>query len=71
MGTYSEKVPPQPGVAVATQRLLQDPMDEAAYGDRIPYVITRGEPHTRLVDRAVAPEVVLHSRSVKCPATKP
>lgn len=66
MGTYSEKVAPQPGVAVAAERLLQDPMDEIPYGDRVPYVIIRREPYTRLVDRAVAPDVVLRSKSVFC-----
>jgi DNA polymerase zeta len=41
---------------VATRRQLEDPKNEAQYGDRIPYVIARGAPHERLVDRAVAPE---------------
>jgi len=56
MGTYSDKVPPPPGVVVAARRQLEDPNNEAQYGDRIPYVIARGAPHERLVDRAVAPE---------------
>ncbi|KAI0296211.1 hypothetical protein BC826DRAFT_1005902 [Russula brevipes] len=56
MGTYSDKVPPPPGVIVAARRQLEDPNNEAQYGDRIPYVIARGAPHDRLVDRAVAPE---------------
>jgi DNA polymerase zeta len=53
---YSDKVPPPPGVMVAARRQLEDPKNEAQYGDRIPYVIARGAPHERLVDRAVAPE---------------
>ena len=55
-GIYSDKVPPPPGVAVIVRRQLEDPNNEAQYGDRIPYVIARGAPHERLVDRAVVPE---------------
>ena len=53
---YSDKGPPPPGVAVIARRQLEDPNNEAQYGDRIPYVIARGAPHERLVDRSVAPE---------------
>jgi DNA polymerase zeta len=53
---FSDKVPPPPGVVVAARRQLEDSNDEAQYGDRIPYVIARGAPQERLVDRAVAPE---------------
>ncbi|KAI0308195.1 hypothetical protein B0F90DRAFT_1807452 [Multifurca ochricompacta] len=59
MGTYSDKVPPPPGVIVAARRQLEDPNNEAQYGDRISYIIARGAPHERLVDRAVAPEELL------------
>ena len=52
----SDKGPPPPGVIVAARRQLEDPNNEAQYGDRIPYVIARGGPRERLVDRAVAPE---------------
>ncbi|KAI0651854.1 hypothetical protein C8Q79DRAFT_935176 [Trametes meyenii] len=55
MGTYSDKVPPPPGVTVAARRMLEDPNDEPQYGERIPYVIIRGEPGSRIVDRATAP----------------
>ncbi|TBU65073.1 hypothetical protein BD310DRAFT_944016 [Dichomitus squalens] len=55
MGTYSDKVPPPPGVTVAARRMLEDPNDEPQYGERIPYVIARGEPGSRLVDRAISP----------------
>ncbi|KAF8132968.1 hypothetical protein EV363DRAFT_1327053, partial [Boletus edulis] len=52
MGTYSDKVPPPPGVAVAARRILQDENDEPQYGDCVPY----GDSHTRLVERAITPE---------------
>ena len=46
-------------MVVAARRQLEDPNNEAQYGDRIPYVIARGAPQERLVDRAVAPEELL------------
>jgi DNA polymerase zeta len=49
-------------VIVAARRAGEDPSDEAQYGDRIPYVIIRGAPNSRLVDRAVPPEDVLNDR---------
>ncbi|KAF9455997.1 hypothetical protein BDZ94DRAFT_1276753 [Collybia nuda] len=55
MGTYSEKGQPPPGVTVAARRMVADPKNEPQYGERIPYVITRGPPDARLVDRAVDP----------------
>ena len=57
----SDKVPPPPGVTVAARRMLEDPNDEPQYGDRIPYVIVRGDPDSRLVDRAAAPEDLLNN----------
>lgn len=62
MNLISDNVPPPPGVAVAARRMIEDPNDEPQYGDRVPYVITRGEPNTRLVDRAVTPEELLKDR---------
>ncbi|KAJ4486146.1 hypothetical protein J3R30DRAFT_3444599 [Lentinula aciculospora] len=55
MGTYNDKGPPPPGVAVAAKRTLLDPGDEPQYGERVPYVIARGEPGSKLVDRATDP----------------
>jgi len=61
----SDKMPLPPGVAVAARRILQDENDEPQHGDRVPYVIVRsGNPHTRLVERAIAPEGFLANRRV-------
>jgi hypothetical protein len=59
---YSDRVPPPPGVMVAARRMTEDENDEPHYGERIPYVITRGAPYSRLVDRAMAPEELLNNR---------
>ncbi|KAF8552653.1 hypothetical protein OG21DRAFT_1415745 [Imleria badia] len=69
MGTYSDKGPPPPGVAVAARRILQDENDEPQYGDRVPYVIVRGDPHTRLVERAITPEEFLANRQLRIDAS--
>ena len=66
----SDKGPPPPGVGVAARRILQDENDEPQYGDRIPYVIVRGDPHTRLVERAVTPEEFLANRCVPITQTR-
>ncbi|KAI9569796.1 hypothetical protein HD554DRAFT_2087438 [Boletus coccyginus] len=69
MGTYSDKAPPPPGVAVAARRILQDENDEPQYGDRVPYVIVRGDPHTRLVERAITPAEFLANRQLRIDAS--
>lgn len=35
--------------------MVVDPNDEPQYGDRVPYVISRGEPGTLLAERALDP----------------
>jgi DNA polymerase zeta len=60
MGTYSKDNPPLPGVTVAARRSLLDPNDEAQYGERVPYVIVRGPPGTKLLERAYDPLTVLN-----------
>ncbi|KEP54925.1 DNA polymerase type-B family catalytic domain protein [Rhizoctonia solani 123E] len=62
LGTYSDKVAPPPGATVAARKLALDPMSEPQYGERIPYIIIRGEPGSRLVDRAVPPEELLRDK---------
>lgn len=56
MDNYSDKVAPIPGVCVALRRKQLDPIDEPQYGERVPYVILRGESSARLYERAVQPE---------------
>ena len=69
LGTYSDRGAPPPGAMVAARRRAVDPNDEPQYGDRIPYVITVGEPNTRLADRAVTPEDMFQ-KSVGRPDSK-
>lgn len=52
---YSDKGSPPPGVVVAARRMMIDPNDEPQYAERIPYVITQGEPGTLLAERAIDP----------------
>jgi DNA polymerase zeta len=47
----SETAPPGPGPVVAALQAKDDPRKEI-YGDRVPYVITRGGPKEKLADRA-------------------
>ncbi|KAF9509344.1 hypothetical protein BS47DRAFT_1349354 [Hydnum rufescens UP504] len=51
LGMYSETAPPGPGPVVAALQAKDDPRKEI-YGDRVPYVITRGGPKEKLADRA-------------------
>ncbi|KIJ26923.1 hypothetical protein M422DRAFT_271959 [Sphaerobolus stellatus SS14] len=68
LGTYSDKGAPPPGAALAGKRVLEDPNDEPQYGERIPYVITRGEPGAKLMDRAVPPEEVVYNSNKRIDA---
>ena len=59
LGTYSEKGPPPPGALISARRMLEDPRLEPQYGERVPYVVVTGGPGARLIDRCVAPDVLL------------
>ena len=59
LGTYSEKGLPPPGALISTKRMLEDPRTEPQYGERVPYVVISGAPGARLIDRCVAPDVLL------------
>ena len=60
LGTYSDKGAPPPGALISTRRMLEDPRAEPQYGERVPYVVIAGAPGARLIDRCVAPEVLLN-----------
>ena len=60
LGTYSDKGLPPPGALISTRRMLDDPRAEPQYGERVPYVVIAGAPGARLIDRCVAPDVLLH-----------
>ncbi len=59
-GLHSERGPPPPGVVVAARRMITDPNDEPQYGERVPYVISRGEPDMLLAERAMDPLEMLN-----------
>ncbi|EXJ54288.1 DNA polymerase zeta subunit [Cladophialophora yegresii CBS 114405] len=59
LGTYSAKGPPPPGALISARKMLEDPRQEPQYGERVPYVVVTGYPGARLIDRCVAPEVLL------------
>ena len=61
LGTYSDKGPPPPGALISTKRMLEDPRAEPQYGERVPYIVITGAPGARLIDRCVAPDVLLHN----------
>ncbi len=61
LGSYSEKGLPPPGALISTKRMLEDPRAEPQYGERVPYVVITGAPGARLIDRCVAPEVLLQN----------
>ncbi|PWY98545.1 putative catalytic subunit of DNA polymerase zeta UPR-1 [Testicularia cyperi] len=59
LGSYSDKVAPPPGAAVASRRMLSDPRSEPQYGERVPYIISQGEPKAKLNAQAVSPAAFL------------
>ena len=61
LGTYSDKGLPPPGALISARKMLDDPRAEPQYGERVPYVVITGAPGARLIDRCVAPDVLLHN----------
>lgn len=61
LGTYSDKGVPPAGALISMRRMLDDPRAEPQYGERVPYVVIAGAPGARLIDRCVAPDVLLHN----------
>ena len=60
----SDKGPPPPGVTVAARKQAADPNAEPHYAERVRYVIARGLPGSRLVERAFDPLEFLNNRCV-------
>lgn len=67
LGTYTEKGLP-PGALISAKKMLEDPRLEPQYGERVPYVVVTGAPGSRLVDRCVAPEVLLEDAQMELDA---
>jgi DNA polymerase zeta len=65
LGTYSDKGPPPPGALISARRMIEDPRLEPQYGERVPYVVVTGGPGARLIDRCVAPEVLLQDAQLE------
>ncbi|CAO1623914.1 unnamed protein product [Parajaminaea phylloscopi] len=59
LGGYSENGVPPPGAAVSTRRMLTDARLEPQHAERVPYLITLGEPKAKLNDLAVDPGTML------------
>lgn len=68
LGSYADKGPPPPGALISTRRMLADPRLEPQYGERVPYVVITGAPNARLIDRCVAPDVLLKDDSAELDA---
>ncbi|MBW0474801.1 hypothetical protein O181_014516 [Austropuccinia psidii MF-1] len=68
LGTYSEKGHPPPGALIAARNMAIDPRNEPVYAERVPYVIIKGAPQSKLRDRAVSPELLLKSRVLELDA---
>ncbi|KAF2674391.1 hypothetical protein BT63DRAFT_474143 [Microthyrium microscopicum] len=68
LGSYSEKGPPPPGALISTRKMQDDPRKEPQYGERVPFVVIAGPPGSRLMDRCVDPDVLLHDDQVELDA---
>ena len=68
LGTYSDKGPPPPGALISARRMMEDPRLEPQYGERVPYLVITGGPGARLIDRCVAPEVLLNDAQLELDA---
>ncbi|CAG8898921.1 unnamed protein product [Penicillium egyptiacum] len=67
LGTYSDRNLPA-GAVISTKRMLEDPRSEPQTGERVPYVVVTGAPGSRLVDRCVAPQTLLHDAQLEIDA---
>lgn len=55
---------PPPGAMIATEKLKLDPNSGPQYRERVPYVVIAGAPGERLVDRCVAPDVLVNNSAI-------
>ncbi|PWN52328.1 putative catalytic subunit of DNA polymerase zeta UPR-1 [Violaceomyces palustris] len=65
LGRYSDKVAPPPGAAVASRKMLIDHRNEPQYGERVPYIISQGEPKAKLNAQAVPPETMIENPEIQ------
>jgi DNA polymerase zeta len=68
LGTYSERGALPAGAMISTKRMLEDPRSEPQTGERVPYVVVTGAPGSRLVDRCVSPQTLLHDAQLEIDA---
>ncbi|KAL3703967.1 DNA polymerase zeta [Talaromyces marneffei ATCC 18224] len=68
LGTYSENGTLPAGALISTKKMLEDPRLEPQYGERVPYVVVTGAPGARLIDRCVAPGVLLNNAHLELDA---
>lgn len=59
---------PPPGAVVTARRMQVDPRTEALYGERVPYIISRGMdgPKAKQATRALTPEEFVSDRYDIC-----
>jgi DNA polymerase zeta len=68
LGTYSDRGQLPAGAMLSTKRMLEDPRSEPQTGERVPYVVVTGAPGSRLIDRCVAPQTLLHDAQLELDA---
>lgn len=62
IGTYRGLAPP--GAMIASEKIKIDANAAPQYRERVPYVVIAGAPGERLVDRCVAPEVLVNNSAI-------
>ncbi|KAJ5766849.1 uncharacterized protein N7511_004465 [Penicillium nucicola] len=65
LGTYSDRGQLPAGAMLSTKRMLEDPRSEPQTNERVPYVVVTGAPGSRLIDRCVAPQTLLHDAQLE------
>ncbi|KAG9286506.1 hypothetical protein G9A89_014672 [Geosiphon pyriformis] len=64
-GTYADGSHLPPGAILSTRRMAADYRTEPQYGERVPYVVVRGAPGERLINRIVSPDELASSRVLR------